>query len=62
MKVQSKIEELKKEYANLIESTKGYLKDSKTFGFKPIELVAMQLKATEISQQIKQLENDKKRG
>ena len=44
--------ELKAEYNNLIESTKGYVNDSKTFGFEPTELKQMQNKATELNKQI----------
>ena len=48
------IAQLNKEYNNLILAIKGYIKDSKTFNFEPIELSSMMAKSQEISKQLNQ--------
>jgi hypothetical protein len=53
MKNTNNIAQLTKEYNNLIASIKGYIKDSKTFNFEPIELKGMMAKSQEISKQLK---------
>jgi hypothetical protein len=47
------IAQLTKEYNNLIASIKGYIKDSKTFNFEPIELKSMMTKSQSLSKQLK---------
>jgi len=52
MTTTNNIAQLTKEYNNLILAIKGYIKDSKTFNFEPIELKSMMSKSQELSKQI----------
>ena len=55
IKRQYQKQQLKKKYDNLTISIRGYIKDSKTYGFEPTDLEKMKQKSYELSKQINSL-------
>ena len=55
IKRQYQREQLQKQYDNLTISIRGYIKDSKTYGFEPTDLQEMKDKAQKLSKQINSL-------
>ena len=48
-------QELNREYENIIIAIRGYIKDSKKYGFEPTDLQGMKDKAYKLSRQINSL-------
>lgn len=55
IKRQYQKQQLQKQYDNLNISIRGYIKDSKKYGFEPTDLEKMKQKSYELSKQINSL-------